>query len=160
MRKIASNKMITNIFIGLTLLFIVGCMLTMSIVSLNHRDSMIEKSFIIGFILVIITLLYVTVTIYSYQTNRIKIVLHFKKFKWTIWIVSISSITVLLLSCYKVFYSLHYYLFPQAIGFDQRSYWSANASFIYLSIFAIPLILLANLIYQKPCINGRISKHE
>src|SRR5690606_9341265 len=131
---------------GLTLLFIVASLLIVIIVSLNHRNSLIEKSFITGFILAVIALCYVSLTIYSYQTHRVNNVIHLKKYKWTIWIVSISSILILVLSWYEVFYNLQYHLFPQAVGYDQGSYWSANAAFIYLSFYAILLILFANII--------------
>jgi hypothetical protein len=146
MNKLVSNKTILSVFIGLTLFFIVGSLVLMIIVSLNYRVSMIESPFIFGIVSAIVVLLYVSATIHSYQTNRLKNVIHFKKYKWIIWIVSVCSIVLLVLSCYQVFYNLHNTMFPQAVGLDQGAYWSANAPFIYLSGFAIILIILANLI--------------
>jgi hypothetical protein len=135
-----------NVFIGLALVFILGSLALMIIVSFNYRVSMIENPFISGLVLTSVALLYVVATIHSYQTNRMSNVIHFKKYKWTIWIVSVCSTALLVYSSYQVFYNLSNTMFPQAVGFDQGAYWSANAPFIYLSGFAIPLVLVANLI--------------
>lgn len=145
MRRIVSNKFIMKIFIGLTAFFVLGSLALMVRVSFNYRVSMIENPFIYGLALTSVALLYVVATIHSNQTNRINNVVRLKKYKWTVWLVSVSSTALLAYSSYQVFYNLLYTMFPQAIGFDQRAYWSANAPFIYLSGFAILLMLLANL---------------
>ena len=111
--------------------------------------------FILGLISASVGLSYMGLTIYSFQTNKFENVKHLKNNKWIIWIISLGSTILLLISTYQVFYNLQHKVFSQTVGFDQGSYQNAYAPFIFLGFLAIVMNWVSefiNHIYprQKP----------
>lgn len=139
-----NNKNLINTFKVLSLVFLAASIIMMlAAVIMNMHFITTQYSFFPGLILTNISLLLVLAFILS---NNIKNVSFFKKYKWTIWIISISASILLGFSMYHVFYRLMYTAFPQAIGLDHGAFWSQNEPFVYLSIVAIVLNIFASFI--------------
>lgn len=144
MKSFINNRITINIFKVLSLVFLaVSIIIMLGAVVIDMSFITTQYSFFPGLVLTNLSLLFVLVFIIS---NKIKNVVFFKKYKWIIWVISISASVLLGFSIYHVIYRLLYTMFPQAIGLDQGAYWSQNAPFIYLSIVAIILNVFASLI--------------
>lgn len=144
MKSFINNRITINIFKVLSLVFLaVSIIIMLGAVVIDMSFITTQYSFFPGLVLTNLSLLFVLVFIIS---NKIKNVVFFKKYKWIIWVISISASVLLGFSIYHVIYRLLYTMFPQAIGHDQGAYWSQNAPFIYLSIVAIILNVFASLI--------------
>lgn len=139
-----NNKNFSNTFKVLSLIFLATSIVMMlGVVIMDMHFITTQYSFFPGLALTNISLLFVLIFILS---NNIKNIAFFKKYKWTIWVISISASILLAFSIYHVIYRLLYTAFPQAVGLDQGAYWSQNAPFVYLSILAIVLNIFASLI--------------
>lgn len=146
MKKLLGNKITINIFLVVAIMFsVISSIAIISAIIQNLSFITTQFSFFPGLILTILCLFCVLITIQGYKTNRMKNVNFFKKHKWIVWLISFAVSGSLGVSIYNVYYRLFNTMFPQAIGIDQGAYWSQNAPFIYLSIFAIIMNLFASL---------------
>lgn len=126
-KKIVENKTFRGVFQVLSLLIIVSSVIVIIVSQFNNFSGIEETMFILGLISAIVGLSYMGLTIYSFQTNKFENVKHLKNNKWIIWIISLGSTILLLISTYQVFCNLQHKVFSQTVGFDQGSYQNAYA---------------------------------
>lgn len=142
MRKIVNHRITQTTCLVMSIILLVCFILAVVYIILENS----YVFFLSGFILSIITSLFLIVALESLRKEKINNIRYFQKFNIIFFIIYLVSVLLLILSINEVYYNLNNNYFPQAIGMDQSAYLMKSAPLIFLSSYAIIVNIFSFLI--------------